>query len=226
MFFRRKTETPKLVEIPRSGVPVAERHTAADHRAGPRNLVQLHFHISRARLGQFFLRQRLCGFLARFHACRRSIRALVHWLAGQLQRPRRLRILWYQFEVVHEQAGLHVSQAQSELVTQALLDLRKLQALSDPFRHFLFLCVVQIHSSSLFGGIGGVDSTHFSRSEIVSRGQTGFYKDNNPRGPWPHLCVSTVWGVSDVPEMLTRAELKLHCFGGSPTSPPTRLGAS
>src|SRR3989442_14162409 len=52
LFFRRKTETPKLVEIPRSGVTVAERHTAADHRAGLRDLVHLHFHPYCAGLGR------------------------------------------------------------------------------------------------------------------------------------------------------------------------------
>src|SRR5207247_1930508 len=56
-FCRRKTETPELVEIPRGGVAVAERHTAAGHCAGPRNLVHLHFHISSTGFGQFALRQ-------------------------------------------------------------------------------------------------------------------------------------------------------------------------
>src|SRR5437879_8262412 len=75
LFFRRKTKTPELVEIPRCGVTVAERHAAAGHRAGPRNLVHVHFHMSWAGLGQFLLRQRLSGFIARFHSCPQSIGA-------------------------------------------------------------------------------------------------------------------------------------------------------
>ena len=51
------------------------------------------------------------------------------------------------FEIVNEQANVHVGHPNPEFRGDSILDIREFQSIGDPLRYFLFLSVVQSHKS-------------------------------------------------------------------------------
>ena len=73
-----------------------------------------------------------------------------------LCRHRLRRIHWHESQIVHEQADVHIGEAEPIFFAEAALDIGQLQAFGQPCGDFLFLLVGKLHSViGLIRALGG-----------------------------------------------------------------------
>ena len=128
--FRVHSEPAHLVEIPRRFSSVAERHRAADDRAGLGDLIDFQRDFSK-RARRRIERIRRQNFLGS-GGCEDRRGGLGRVLRSKLQ-------------IVDEKTRLHIGEAHVELIREAALHVGELLPLGDPTDDLLFLFFGQLH---------------------------------------------------------------------------------